>query len=184
MTAHYLSTSVFACHPGADVLVHAGAGGVGSLLIQMVKLRGSRVVTTTSSQEKAWLALQAGADHVIDYDRFADRVLEITDGAGVSAVFDGVGRDTFDGSLRSLKPRGYLVIFGTASGEPGPIDTRRLFERSLLLTRVSLRHFTSSPNELLTRAKAVFALVMCGSVPRACGGPLSAGSCGAGARGN
>jgi NADPH2:quinone reductase len=164
ITAHYLSMSTAPVAPDVDVLVHAGSGGVGSLLIQMVKHRGTRVVATTSNRQKDWLAREAGADTVVAYTGFADRVLEITDGSGVAVVYDGVGRDTLDGSLRSLQTRGWMVIFGAASGEPEPVDTRRLFERSLVLTRVSVMHFTSSSRELVTRANAVFNLIVQGSL--------------------
>jgi NADPH2:quinone reductase len=157
MTAHYLATSTYPVQPGDAVLVHAAAGGVGLLLTQIVKMRGGRVIGTTSSDEKAQLARSEGADEVIGYEAFAERVRELTGGEGVAVVYDGVGKETFDGSLASLRPRGYLVLFGAASGPVPPLEPAQLENRgSLYLTRPSLRHYTASREDLLARAAEVF----------------------------
>jgi NADPH2:quinone reductase len=157
MTAHYLSHSTYPVQEGDDVLVHAGAGGVGLLLTQMVKLCGGRVITTTSTEEKALLARKAGADDVIGYDDFAAQVKKLTDGAGVAVVYDGVGKDTFDGSLASLRPRGVLALFGAASGQPPPLELQRLAAGgSLFVTRPTLVHYTLTREEHLRRASDVF----------------------------
>jgi NADPH2:quinone reductase len=158
MTAHYLATTTYAVQPGEVALVHAGAGGVGLLLTQMVLARGGRVITTTSSAEKAELSRAAGAETVIDYTRedVAARVRELTDGEGVSVVYDGVGADTFDASLDSLRTRGVLALFGGSSGPVPPIDPLVLDAKgSLWLTRPSLRHFVETTEELHSRANEV-----------------------------
>jgi NADPH:quinone reductase len=160
LTAHYLATSTYPVKPDDTVLVHAAAGGVGLLLTQMVKSRGGRVIATTSTNEKASLALEAGADDVIDYDTFAERVRELTDGSGVSVVYDGVGKATFDESLRSLQRRGTMVLYGAASGPVPPFDPMRLErEGSLFLTRPTLRHYTAARADLLEHARRLFALI-------------------------
>jgi len=160
MTAHYLCTDVYPVREADAVLVHAGAGGVGLLLIQLVKLRGGRVITTTSTAEKAELARGAGADETIGYEGFATRVRELTGGEGVAAVYDGVGRTTFDESLASLRPRGTLALFGAASGPVPPVDPARLMSGgSLFLTRPSLIHYAATREELLRRAGDVFGLI-------------------------
>jgi NADPH2:quinone reductase len=164
MTAHYLATDTYAVRPGDDVLVHAAAGGVGLLLTQVVKLRGGRVIATTSSEEKADLARGAGADEVIPYEGFADRVRELTGGEGVAVAYDGVGRATFDGSLEALRRRGMLVLYGNASGPVEPVDPVRLRARSLFLTRPSLHDYAHSPEELQARAAEVLAWVAEGRV--------------------
>jgi NADPH2:quinone reductase len=157
MTAHYLATSTYPVKEGETVLAHAGAGGVGLLLTQIVKLRGGRVITTTSTEEKAQLSRAAGADEVIGYDGFAARVRELTGGEGVAAVYDGVGAATFDDSLASLRPRGYMVLYGAASGPVPPVDPQRLNTGgSLFLTRPSLQHYASARDEMLLRAGDVF----------------------------
>ncbi len=120
MTAHYLVTSTYPVREGDVAVVHAAAGGVGLLLTQMVKRRGGIVVGTTSSGEKAELALGAGADHVVGYDRFRAIVDDVTEGAGAHVVYDGVGKDTFDDSLAALRPRGMMVLYGAASGQVPP----------------------------------------------------------------
>ena len=128
MTAHYLVTSTYPVQAGDTCLVHAAAGGVGLLLCQMAKMRGARVIGTAGSSEKAALARQAGADEVILYqdEDFEAAVKRLTDGKGVNVVYDGVGKDTFDGSLNSLKPRGTLALFGAASGAVPPFDPQML----------------------------------------------------------
>jgi NADPH2:quinone reductase len=157
MTAHYLSHSTYPVQPGDTVLVHAAAGGTGLLLTQMVKLRGGRVIATTSSEEKAELARAAGADEVIGYGECATRVRELTGGEGVAAVYDGVGKSTFEGSLASLRPRGVFVSFGAASGPIPPVDSGWLRAGgSLYLTRPTLGDYTRTREELLARASDVF----------------------------
>jgi NADPH:quinone reductase len=170
MTAHYLAVSTYPVQPGDRVLVHAGAGGVGLLLIQIAKLRGGHVIATTSSEEKAKLARGAGADDVIGYDGFGERVRELTAGEGVVAVFDGIGKTTFDESLASLRPRGYMVLYGAASGKPGPLDPARLAGGSLFLTRPMLPNYCARREELLERAGAVFGWVASGELDVRIGG--------------
>jgi NADPH2:quinone reductase len=156
MTAHYLAVDTYPVKPADPVIVHAAAGGVGLLLTQIVKLRGGRVIATTSSPEKAELAKGAGADHVIGYDGFAAKARELV-GAGVAAVYDGVGQATFDESLAALRPRGYMVLYGAASGAVPPVDPQRLNQAgSLFLTRPSLPHYVATRHELLHRAEQVF----------------------------
>ena len=133
MTAHYLSHATYPVQAGDDVLVHAAAGGVGLLLVQMVKRRGGRVIATTSTEEKARLARAAGADETIGYEGFGERARELTGGEGVHAVYDGIGATTFDESLSALRPRGYMVLYGAASGPPEPVDVARLNAGSLFL---------------------------------------------------
>jgi NADPH2:quinone reductase len=152
MTAHLLCSDVYPVSPGDSVLVHAGAGGVGLLLTQLVRARGGRVIATVSSDEKADLSRAAGAAETIPYEGFGARVRELTGGEGVAAVFDGVGRATFDESLGSLRVRGTLALFGAASGPVEPVDPRRLMAGgSLILTRPSLPHFTRTRDELEAR---------------------------------
>ncbi|ASN51682.1 quinone oxidoreductase [Sinomonas sp. R1AF57] len=165
MTAHYLVTSTFRVESGQTALVHAGAGGVGLLLIQMLKARGARVITTVSTDAKAELADGAGADHVIRYHEFPDQVRELTGGTGVDVVYDGVGRDTFDGSLASLRVRGMLVLFGAASGPVPPVDPQRLNTGgSLFLTRPTLAHHLLNANERRWRSSEVFGAAADGSL--------------------
>jgi NADPH:quinone reductase len=156
MTAHYLAVDTYPVQSGDPVIVHAASGGVGLLLTQIVKLRGGRVVATTSSPEKAELAKGAGADHVIEYDGFAEQARALC-GGGVAAVYDGVGAATFDESLAALRPRGYMVLYGAASGPVPAIDPQRLNAGgSLFLTRPSLPHYVATRHELLHRAREVF----------------------------
>ena len=155
MTAHYL---LFESHPvraGDAVLIHAAAGGMGLLLTQLACSLGATVIATTSTPEKAELAKLAGAAHVLGYGDVPDKVLEITDGAGVAAVYDGVGKATFDASLASLRRRGTLVLYGYASGKPDPFDVNRLQGGSVKLTRPTLGHFIAERAELLERAAYV-----------------------------
>jgi NADPH:quinone reductase len=171
MTAQYLVTSTYAVKPGDEVLVHAVGGGVGTLLVQVLKQRGARVIGTTSSDEKAKRARELGADEVIGYDGFTERVRELTERRGVAVVYDGVGSATFDGSLASLRPRGSLVLFGAASGPVPPFDPMRLEDGgSLFLTRPSLRHYTASREDLLARAAEVFGWIESGSLEIHVGG--------------
>jgi NADPH2:quinone reductase len=162
MTAHYLMHDTYAVQRGDTVLVHAAAGGVGLLLCQLGKRLGARVIGTTSSEAKAQLARQAGADEVILYteESFAERARELTGGAGVQVVYDSVGKDTYQGSLASLAPRGMLVLFGQASGPVPPIDPALLAKGgSLYLTRASLFHYVASRADLERRAAAVLGWV-------------------------
>jgi NADPH2:quinone reductase len=170
-TAHYLATSVYRVQPGDNVLIHAAAGGVGLLLTQIAKKLGARVIATTSGGEKAELASGAGADEVIGYDGFGERVGELTDGDGVAVVYDGVGQATFDESMASVRTRGTMVLFGAASGPVPPVDPMRLeHDGSLFLTRPGLRHFTANRDELLARTADVFAWVADGSLNVRIGG--------------
>jgi NADPH:quinone reductase len=155
MTAHYLCVSTYPVQQGDDVLVHAAAGGVGLLLTQMVKQRGGRVIATTSTDEKAELARGAGADEVIGYDGFAERVRELTGGKGVDVVYDGIAKETFDRSLASLRRRGTLVLYGQASGPAPPYDLEDLRKGSLYVTRPGLPDYTATREELLWRAGEV-----------------------------
>jgi NADPH2:quinone reductase len=155
MTAHYLSHSTYAIQNGDAVLIHAGAGGVGLLLIQMAKRQGARVFATVSTDEKAALARAAGADETIIYTRedFAARVREFTGGAGVPVVYDSVGKTTFDGSLACLRLRGILVLYGGSSGAVPPFDLIQLSTRgSLYVTRPTLKDYTATREELERRA--------------------------------
>lgn len=171
VTAHYLATTVHPVEPGETVLIHAAAGGVGLLLTQMAKKLGARVIATTSSGEKAELAREAGADEVIGYEGFGERVRELTGGDGVVAAYDGVGQATFDESLASVRRRGTMVLFGAASGPVPPFDPMRLErEGSLFLTRPGLRDYSSERQELLARAADVFSWVADGSLEVRIGG--------------
>ncbi|HBO70319.1 MAG TPA: NADPH:quinone reductase [Deltaproteobacteria bacterium] len=155
MTAHYLTHSTFPLKPGDACLVHAAAGGVGLLLLQMAKRRGARTIGTVSTPGKAELARQFGADEVILYTSqdFEAEVKRLTGGRGVQAVYDSVGRDTFDKSLNCLSPRGMLVLYGQSSGPVAPLDPQILSARGgLFLTRPSLSHYTATREELLQRA--------------------------------
>lgn len=155
MTAHYLSHSVYAIQKGNDVLIHAGAGGVGLLLTQMAKMMGARVITTVSTEEKANISKAAGADAVIHYTTqdFAVEARKLTGGKGVHVVYDGVGKDTFDGSLASLRPRGMLALFGGASGAVPLLDLMKLMQMgSLFITRPRLNDYTADRAELEWRA--------------------------------
>ncbi|MFI5608061.1 quinone oxidoreductase family protein [Amycolatopsis sp. NPDC051903] len=173
VTAHYLVRSTYEVKPGDDVLVHAAAGGVGLLLVQLAKARGARVIGTVSTDAKAELARGAGADHVIRYDRedFAKVTRELTGGEGVDVVYDGVGKDTVDGSLASLKIRGLLALFGAASGPVPPIDPQRLNQGgSLFLTRPTSGHYVRTREELDWRADELFAAITDGSLDIRVGG--------------
>jgi NADPH2:quinone reductase len=174
MTAHYLVTSTFPVREGDVAVVHAAAGGVGLLLTQMVKRRGGIVVATTSGGEggeKAELALGAGADHVVGYDRFRDIVDGATDGAGAHVVYDGVGKDTFDDSLAALRLRGMMVLYGAASGQVPPVDPQRLNSGgSLFLTRPTLVHYIADTAELRWRAGEVFDWIAKGELDVRIGG--------------
>jgi len=165
LTAQSLATDVYRIVDGDDVLIHAGAGGVGLLLTQIAKINGAgRVITTVSTPDKAELSRAAGADDVIiGYDGFATKAWDLTDGRGMSVVYDGVGQATFDGSLEALRPRGTMVLFGGASGQVPPFDIQRLNKGgSLKLTRPNVDHFVLDTREQLARAKDVFGWVGAG----------------------
>lgn len=165
LTAHYLATSAAHPKPGETVLVHAGAGGVGLLLTQILVARGVRVITTTSDDEKAELSRGAGAWQSIPYEGFRDAMRALTDGAGVPVVYDGVGQATFDESLASLAVRGKLVLFGAASGPVPPFDLQRLNAGgSLSITRPSLGHFLRTPAERSGRYRELFAMIEAGTL--------------------
>lgn len=167
MTAHYLSTTTYPLKRGDSCLIHAAAGGVGLLLVQMAKDRGARVFGTVSTDEKARLAREAGADEVILYTKqdFQVEVKRLTDGKGVSVVYDSVGKTTFEKSLESLAQRGMLVLFGQSSGAIPPFDPLRLNERgSLFLTRPTLNHYTADRASLLERASAVLGAAQSGKL--------------------
>ncbi len=167
MTAHYLVHSTYPLKPQDTCLVHAAAGGVGLLLIQMAKRRGAVVIGTTSTEEKARLAREAGADHVIVYTQqdFEQEVMRITDGRKVQVVYDSVGKDTFDKSLNCLALRGMMVLYGQSSGPVPPFDPQILAQKgSLFLTRPVLWNYTATRDELLWRAGEVLGAVARGDL--------------------
>jgi NADPH2:quinone reductase len=171
MTAHYLSSDTYPVAEGDPVVVHAAAGGVGLLLTQMVAARGGVVIATTSSPEKAELARQAGARHLADYGNFGAVTREVTGGAGAAAVYDGVGQATFDASLAALRPRGYMVLYGAASGPVPPLDPLRLLAGgSLFLTRPTLASYIATPDELRHRAGDLFRWIREGTLTVRIGG--------------
>lgn len=161
ISSHYLTHASYEVRDGDVVLVHAAAGGLGLLLVQMAKTAGATVIGTTSTQEKARRVEAVGADHVTLYTSgdIVDSVMELTNGEGVHAVFDGVGKATFDASLAALRNRGTLVVFGTPSGDLEPLDTWRLWDRSLKLTRTQIKHHIETEQEYRMRAEAVFGAV-------------------------
>ena len=165
MTAHYLARSIVPLGEGDTALVHAGAGGVGLLLTQVLRDLGIRVFTTVSNAEKAELSHAAGADQVFGYDDFVAGVRAATDGAGARIVFDGVGASTFEASLDALGVRGTMVLFGASSGPVPSIDPQILNAKgSLLLGRPSLAHFIADPAELAWRAEEIFSAIARGSL--------------------
>ena len=170
MTAHYLARSTYPVGPGDTAVVHAAAGGVGLLLTQIVKLAGGTVIGTTSSDEKAELARAAGADHVIGYEGFAEQVRGLTGGEGASVVYDGIGAATFAESLKALRPRGMVALYGAASGPPPPFNLGELAAGSLYVTRPSLGHYTLTRQELLERASDVFGWIGAGRLEVRIGG--------------
>ncbi len=167
ITAHYLVASTYPVKEGETILVHAAAGGVGSLLIQLAKARGARVIGTVSTAEKEALARAAGADEVIRYDQvdFADATRKLTGGEGVHVVYDGVGKSTVDGSLASLRKRGMLALFGAASGPVPPIDPQLLNKAgSVYLTRPNSEDYVQTRAELEWRIGELFAAIADGSL--------------------
>jgi NADPH2:quinone reductase len=160
LTAHYLTHSAFRLEPGCTCLVHAGAGGVGQLLIQLAKLRGATVLATVGSAEKAEIARQRGADHVIRYREtdFREEVMKITGGKGVDVVYDAVGKDTIAGSIRSLRKRGLCINYGGASGLVDAVNPLELGEAgSIFFTRPHLADYLQTAEEIGSRAADLFA---------------------------
>ncbi len=173
MTAHYLTHSTFPLEEGHTALVHAAAGGVGLLLVQMAKMRGATVIGTVGSEEKAKLARGAGADEAIIYTQqdFVEETRRITGGEGVHVAYDSVGKDTFDGSLDCLRRRGYMVLFGASSGPVPPFDIQTLNRKGgLFLTRPSLAHYTATREELMWRAESLFSWIGQGNLDVRIGG--------------
>ncbi|MEU6785184.1 quinone oxidoreductase [Nonomuraea angiospora] len=160
MTAHYLTHSTHEVREGDEVLVHAGAGGMGQLLIQLAKLKGAKVHTTVSTSEKEKLAREAGADEVLRYDDFAEALR-----GRIDVVYDGVGKATFEGGLDALRPRGLMALYGAASGPVPPIDPQILNRKgSLFLTRPTLVHYIAEREELLRRASDLFGWIRSGQL--------------------
>lgn len=162
ITAHYLTHSTFPLKKGDIALIHAAAGGVGLLLVQMSKNLGARVIATVSTEEKAQLAREAGADDVIYYTKqdFEVETKRLTDGKGVHVIYDGVGKTTFDQDLNVLRPRGYLALFGASSGPVPLFDLNKLAQKgSLFVTRPSLVHHIASDDELQQRANDVLNMI-------------------------
>jgi NADPH2:quinone reductase len=174
MTAHYLVTSTYPVQAGDTVLVHAAAGGVGQLLVQLAKAKDAVVIGTVSSEAKAAKVRALGADHVLNYTEVTDvaaAVRELTGGVGVEVVYDGVGKATFDASLGSLRRRGMLAVFGAASGQVPPFDLQRLNSGgSLFVTRPTLGHYIDTRADLLARAGAVLNGLAFGSLQVEIGG--------------
>jgi NADPH2:quinone reductase len=167
MTAHYLACSTFQLKPGDVCLIHAGAGGVGLLLTQIAKLRGARVITTVSTDEKARRSRGAGADVVVVYTTqdFEAAVKDLTGGKGVQVVYDSVGQTTFAKSLNCLVPRGMLVLFGQSSGAVQPFDPQVLAQKgSLYLTRPTLATYIATRTELQERASDLFSWIAAGTL--------------------
>jgi NADPH:quinone reductase len=162
LTAHYLVNDAHKLKAGETALIHAAAGGVGLLLVQLAHAIGARVIGTVSSDEKAALAREAGADEVVVFTRndFESDVKRLTGGNGVDVVYDGVGKDTFEKNLNVMRLRGMLVLYGMSSGPVPPVDPAKLSEKgSLYMARTSLAHFTATRDELLARTSALFGLI-------------------------
>jgi len=167
MTARYLVRETYKVGPGSKILVHAAAGGVGTILCQWAKHLGAVVIGAVGSEEKVAAALGNGCDHVINYGEgdFSGEVKRLTNGEGVDAVYDSVGRSTFEQSALSLRRRGFLISFGEASGDPDPVPPRRLGQLgSLYLTHPSLPDYTATRDELLTTANELFEMVASGKI--------------------
>jgi len=167
LTAQYLARSTFPLKPGHTVLIHAAAGGVGLLLVQVAKHLGARVLGTVSTEDKARAATEAGADHIILYREtdFADEVKKLTDGRGVDVVYDSVGKTTYEKSIACLALRGMLVLFGNSSGPVPPIDPLTLSTAgSIFMTRPTLFHHVATRDELLSRSKELFSWLKSGTV--------------------
>ncbi len=167
MTAQYLAADSYPIQEGDWVLIHAAAGGVGLLLTQIAKMRGARVIATTSTDDKAQLAREAGADEVVGYEGFAPRAREITGGEGVAAVYDGVGKTTFYEGLQAIRAFGRMILYGAASGQPEPLKVQTLAPLgSLYVQRPTLNTYTRTPDMLGERARSVFELVRDGRLIR------------------
>jgi NADPH2:quinone reductase len=166
LTAHYLAHDTCSIQPGDTVLIHAGAGGVGLLLTQMARRLGARVLTTVSTGEKAALSRAAGADETILYTQtsFLDEVQRLTDGKGLPVVYDSVGKTTFEDSLKCLRPRGVMALYGASSGAVPPMDPIRLMAGSLYLTRPTLKDYVATRAELERRANEIFRWVASGEL--------------------
>jgi len=167
MTAHYLAYDTYPLKRGQTALVHAAAGGVGLLLVQMAHHIGARVIATVSTDEKAKLARDAGADEIILYTQadFEAETKRLTGGKGVDVVYDSVGKTTFEKGLNLLRPRGYMVLFGGSSGAVPPFDLIALSQKgSLYVTRPTLGHYTASREELMARSGAVFGMMAAGKL--------------------
>jgi NADPH:quinone reductase len=167
MTAHYLASATYPLKAGDTCLVHAGAGGVGLLLTQIAKMRGARVITTVSTDEKAKLSRDAGADDVVIYTKqdFEEEIKKITGGKKAQVVYDSVGKTTFEKSLNCLAPRGMLVLFGQSSGAVGPFDAQVLAQKgSLFLTRPTLVNYIATREELQQRASDLFQWIAAGKL--------------------
>ena len=167
LTAHYLVNDAHKLKAGETALVHAAAGGVGLLLVQMARAISARVIGTASSEEKAALAREAGADEVIVFTRqdFESEVKRLTGGKGVDVVYDGVGKATFEKNLNVMRLRGMLVLYGMSSGPVPPVDPAKLSEKgSLYMARTTLAHFTATREELLARTGALFAMIADGKL--------------------
>src|SRR5215472_14182591 len=167
LTAHYLVNDAHKLKAGETALVHAAAGAVGLLLVQMARALGARVIGTVSSEEKAKLAREFGADDVIVFTKqdFESEVKRLTAGKGVDVVYDGVGKDTFDKNLNVMRLRGMLVLYGMSSGAVPPVDPAKLSEKgSLYMARTTLAHFTATREELLARTSALFGMIADGKL--------------------
>jgi len=166
MTAHYLTTSTFPLKAGQSALIHAGAGGVGLLLIQLAKKIGATIIATAGTAEKAALARGAGATETIVYSKqdFEAEVKKITGGIGVDVVYDAVGAATWEKSLNCLKPRGYLILYGNASGPVPPFDPLVLMKGSLFVTRPTLVHYAANREEVQWRCRDLFAWLSAGEI--------------------
>jgi NADPH2:quinone reductase len=167
MTAHYLACTACPLKAGDTALIHAGAGGTGLLLTQIAKMRGARVITTVSTDEKARLSTAAGADHVIPYTSvdFEEAIKRLTGGKGVNVVYDSVGQATFTKGLNCLAPRGMMVLFGQSSGAVAPFDPQALAQKgSLFLTRPTLVNYIAARSELQQRASDLFGWITSGSL--------------------
>ena len=167
LTAHYLSHGSYPLSSADTALIHAAAGGTGQLLVQMAKIWGARVIATCSTEEKAALAKEAGADEVILYteEDFEAMTMRLTDGRGVDVVYDSVGQATFDKSLNCLRPRGYMVLYGAASGAVAPMDPQILNRKgSLFLTRPSISHYMANREELMSRVTDIFNWIASGKL--------------------
>jgi NADPH:quinone reductase len=167
LTAHYLVNDAHRLKAGETALVHAAAGGVGLLIVQLAHAIGARVIGTVSSEEKGALAREAGADEIIVFTRqdFETEVKRLTEGKGVDVVYDGVGKATFEKNLNVMKMRGMLVLYGMSSGPVPPVDPAKLSEKgSLYMARTTLAHFTATREELIARTSALFAMIASGSL--------------------